>query len=49
MVQSDLLRYWLEEAQELELLKDEKYDKLNDMVEDIDRVVRAMHNCASEL
>jgi hypothetical protein len=44
-VESEILRYWLEEGTELELTKDEKYERLNDLVEDVDEVIKIVRNC----
>ena len=46
-VQSDILRYWLEEGTELELTQDEKYERLSNLVDDIDEVIKALRNCMS--
>jgi len=47
LLQSESLRYWLEEAQDLELSKDEKCERLNEMVEDLDNSIKAMRQCTS--
>lgn len=44
-MESEILRYWLEEGTELELTKDEKYERLNDLVEDVDEVIKIVRNC----
>lgn len=48
LVCSDLLRYWLEEAQELELTKEDYCEKLNEIVEEIDKVHNALKHCSTE-
>jgi PHP family Zn ribbon phosphoesterase len=47
-VDSDILRYWLEEGTELELTKEAKYERLSDLVDDIDEVIKVMRNCSTE-
>jgi hypothetical protein len=37
----------LEEGQELEVVNDSKYEKLNEVVEDIDNISRALKMCIS--
>lgn len=42
VVYSEMLRYWLEEAQDLELSKDDKCERLNEMVYDVDTLAKAL-------
>ena len=44
-VNSEQVRYWLEEGQELEVVNDAKYEKLNELVEDIDNINRVLRLC----
>jgi len=44
---SEQVRYWLEEGQELEVVNDAKYERLNELVEDIDNVSRALRMCST--
>lgn len=37
VIQSDLLSFWLEDAQELDLAKDPKYEILNDKCDLVDQ------------
>ena len=37
-VNSEEVRWWLEEGQELELVNDSKYEKLNEIVDDIEAI-----------
>lgn len=41
------VRYWLEEGQELEVVNDSKYERLNDLVEDLDNIARALRMCVT--
>ena len=45
---SEKIRFWLEEGQELELATDPKYDKLTEVVEDIDNIARSLKLCATQ-
>ena len=47
-VQSDIMRYWLEEGTELELAREAKYERLSDLVDDIDEVIKALRTCTTE-
>ncbi|CDW76908.1 UNKNOWN [Stylonychia lemnae] len=44
---TEQIKYWLEEGQELEVVNDIKYEKLNEVVEDIDHIMRALKMCAT--
>jgi uncharacterized protein (UPF0147 family) len=44
-VNSEQVRYWLEEGQELEVVNDAKYEKLNEIVEDIDNINKVLRLC----
>jgi hypothetical protein len=44
---AEQIRYWLEEGQELEMVNDAKYEKLNDLVEDLDNIARALRLCVT--
>ena len=46
-VESDILRYWLEEGTELELTKESTYERLSDLVDDIDEVIKILKSCNS--
>jgi hypothetical protein len=46
-ISSEAVRYWLEEGQELEIVNDQKYEKLNEVVEDLDQINRALKMCCS--
>ena len=41
------VKYWLEEGQDLEVVNDQKYEKLNEVVEDIENVGRALRMCTT--
>jgi uncharacterized protein (UPF0147 family) len=44
-VNSEQVRFWLEEGQELEVVNDAKYEKLNEIVEDIDNINKVLRLC----
>ena len=46
-INAELVRFWLEEGQELEVVNDAKYEKLNEVVEDIDNINRALRMCVT--
>ena len=46
-VNSEEVRWWLEEGQELELVNDSKYEKLNEIVDDIEAIQRALKMCVN--
>ena len=46
-VQADIPRYWLEEAQHIELSNDPKCEQLNDIVDKIELVYKAYHQCST--
>lgn len=46
-ISSEQIRYWLEEGQELEVVNDAKYEKINEVVEDIDNITRALKMCST--
>lgn len=48
VIQADVPRYWLEEAHNIELTKDSKHDSLNDIVDRIDLIYKAYHQCTTE-
>ncbi len=45
---SDYLRYWIEEAQELALTKDAKFDVVSDMDDRADCIIKALKQCANQ-
>ena len=47
-MQSDILGYWLEEAQELELLSDPMYDTLSDLNERVQKINRAFKSVSTQ-
>jgi hypothetical protein len=44
-VNSEQVRLWLEEGQDLEVVNDAKYEKLNEVVEDIENINRVLRMC----
>jgi hypothetical protein len=46
-VHAEFIRYWLEEGQELEVVNDAKYEKLNEVVEDIDNINKTLRMCVT--
>ena len=47
VIQADIPRYWLEEAQHIELTNDPKHDQLNDIVDKIELIYKAYHQCTT--
>lgn len=45
-VKSEQVRHWLEEGQELEVVRDKKYEELSEVVNDLDFIVRATRMCS---
>ena len=46
-VKSEQVRHWLEEGQELEVVRDKKYEQLSEVVNDLDFIVRATRMCST--
>ncbi|TNV84393.1 hypothetical protein FGO68_gene805 [Halteria grandinella] len=44
-ISCELVRFWLEEGQELEVVNDQKYEQLSELVEDLDHISRALKMC----
>lgn len=47
-VNCEVVRSWLEEGQELEIVTDQKYEALTEIVDDIDSVCQALRYCNTE-
>lgn len=47
-VNADHLRQWLEDGNELELVNDKKFEKLNETVDDLDWINRALKMCITQ-
>lgn len=48
-INCEQIRLWLEEGQELEIVKVLKYERLSEIVEDIDNITKALRACNSLL
>ena len=48
VISCDTLKFWLEEAHSLELVeKESKFVQLNELVDDIENVIKAIRACTS--
>ena len=45
-IHADYLRYWFEEAQELDMTKDPKFETLNEINEKLDLIAKAFKVCS---